>query len=1032
VPALEDRPPEAQPGKVFHPSEPKQTYFGTSQAGTRFALFTSFPFFSASSSLLPPRTFRKRWISFSLACFFGYILLDRSTVDLQMWNDISAWYPPTGLAVALFLGIGIDAFPIILVASYVAGLVNYHQSIASLDFLLVNPLIPSAYFLASHLLKKRLGPDLRLHSIRDVLNLLVHSLLASFFVSFFCSGLLCWSGSIPPRQYLPAALNWLIGDMVALSSVTPFLLEFLLPEARRFLGLAPPVELQVSVSSAQRRTKIFAENAAFFVAFVLSLFFVFGRNSDGANAHLFYLLFLPILWIAVRRGLRGAVLGIVLQDAALALIMVFRSTKLEDLALLQFLMLILAVTGLVLGVSIDERSKAQQNSDEERERIRLILESVAEGIYGIDTHGHCTFINAAGVRLLGYSSRDQLLGRHFHTLCHHSHHDGSPYPAQECRLIFAARDGTECHQAEDFLWRADGTGFPAEVWARPIFYAGRLFGAVVTFVDTTVRKQQQETLRAATLAAEAANRSKTTFLANMSHEIRTPMNGILGMTALLKDTPLNSEQREYLTLANSSAESLLRILNEILDFSKVEAGKLQLESADFSPEECLQEAFQLLSAVPQSKPIDLTWELGDTVPPLVNGDPTRLRQVLLNLLGNAIKFTEYGEVSVSLGVVQQTSEGIVLQFQVADSGIGIPPEKLNNIFEAFSQADMSTSRKYGGTGLGLAISERIVRLMGGSISVESIPAHGSRFTFTIAVRHPARALAAPVSASPRFSGRGIFAVVENERDAVLLSRLLRDWRISFELARSAQQARRELPFLAPSKFHSMLLVPEVNGFDPEILAAELQRLSPAPLPVISVQPAFRLRSQKEGRCLEMVRLIKPIGRESLLSALQQLWDQLGSSSEQPPQHSSAAITSLRVLLAEDNPVNQRLIARLLEKMGHTVTLAPDGQKAVELVSLEAFDLIVMDMQMPKMDGVEATRRIRASEKGTARHIPILALTANAFDEDRNLCLEAGMDGFLAKPVAPAQLRAEIERLWSAGAQLSLSTAKGPGIPAPEA
>ena len=470
--------------------------------------------------------------------------------------------------------------------------------------------------------------------------------------------------------------------------------------------------------------------------------------------------------------------------------------QLDQVADLQFLMFILSLTGLILGTASDERYEAQRRAEEKQESLRLILESAAEGIYGLDEVGVCTFINAAALRLLGFARPSDLLGKHLHSLCHHT---CKGRRSDECRMLETVKKGLDYHELDEQLRHAHDGIFPVEMWAHPVQRDGRFAGAVVGFVDTAKRKQQDEALLQAKAAAEAASSAKSEFLANMSHEIRTPMNGVLGMAALLAETPLNSEQQEYLKIVNSSAQSMLNLLNDILDLSRVEAGKLRLECVEFSPEDCLQEALQLLAAVPQGKPIDLSWEYTEVTPRVVRGDPTRLRQVLINLLGNAIKFTEQGEVSVSLRPLGSDAASHTLEFIVSDTGIGIMPEQLQKIFETFAQADMSTTRKFGGSGLGLTISERLVHLMGGDIKVESENGRGSRFTFSVRVAQAPDATT-PVAAPPFLRGKNVLLVAEVEKDRLLLTRFLGECGISVrvETGQTTNPGLRAFLFRCPA------------------------------------------------------------------------------------------------------------------------------------------------------------------------------------------------------------------------------------------
>lgn len=661
-----------------------------------------------------------------------YVLLDRTTVQFQMWHGISAWYPPSGLALAAMAGLDFTYAPLTLLAGWISALVNYHQSPLSYAFLLVSPILVLGYGGAAVVLRHLLGPDSQLRTLRDVMSYVYVVFFASCVVA--CLGTLALMGdqAVRPAYFSRAVLNWWIGDGVGFLCLTPFLLVYVTPWIRR-QGAFHPAQLSGSISPTQTRRKLFFrrfEIVAQGASVIISVWIVFGWDL-AKSYQLFYLFFLPVIWIAARQGLRGATSAIFLLNAAAMSVIWIVPGDLYRLALLQALMLVVSVTGLCLGTLISERVRIQEAAQKSEERVRLLLDSTGEAIYGVDLEGRCTFCNAATLRLLRYQDAAELLGEGMHEKIHHTLRDGTPNRLSDCSLHEGVVKGESVHITGEILWRSDGTFFESEVWSHPILHNRAILGAVVTFFDVTERLHAQEELRRAKDSAESANQAKSEFLANISHEIRTPMNGIIGMTDLTLETELNPDQREYLQLVKSSANSLLLLLNDILDFSKIEAGKIELDPVDFALRESLEGILKSPQVNARHKGLELLWRVAADVPDHLVGDPGRLGQVLLNLVGNAVKFTERGGISVDVERHSQTPDGrTVIQFQVKDTGIGIPQEKHALIFEAFTQADGSTTRKYGGTGLGLAISTKLVTLMGGRIWVESGPGHGTTFRFT--------------------------------------------------------------------------------------------------------------------------------------------------------------------------------------------------------------------------------------------------------------------------------------------------------------
>ncbi len=668
---------------------------------------------------------------------------------------------------------------------------------------------------------------------------------------------------------------------------------------------------------------------------------------------------------------------------------------------------------------------AQQSASdrEDLETLSLVASRATNAVLIMDADGSIQWTNDAFAAQTGYSNAE-VFGERLDKVLFGA--DTDPKAVRDFQQ--ALRNGHEI--TEDVQqYHRDGRTYWVECKLIPIHDTdGKLSRWIGIQSDVTRRRQTEEALRAAKQAAETSSRTKSEFLANMSHEIRTPLNAILGMAELALTTDLSPEQRDYLRTVRSSADTLLQLLNDVLDISKIEAGKMEIEEVDFSLPDVIRETTKALAVKAHEKGLELSVHMPMDITQYLRGDPTRIRQVLFNLVGNAIKFTDRGEVAVEVEEQWRTDEDVGLHFSVRDTGIGIPKDRLQQIFESFTQVDSSTTRRFGGSGLGLTITSQLLRLMNGKIWVQSKQGKGSTFHFTIQLKigqQPTDASSTHMDAGT-LAGKSVLVVDDNATNRRILEEMLRHWRMRPTLATGAPDALKQLEKASRSNepFDVVLLdamMPQVDGFG---LAEKIQSR-----PDISCGTVMMLssadRPSSAARCRELgirAHLVKPITAstllETILTALSQDVTQGRAKRPAAPLDEELAARpepkrSLRVLVVDDHEPNRNLAIKILERRGHACIPATDGDEAISACAQDAFDAVLMDVQMPGRDGLSATREIRLQQERSGSQFPIIALTAHALSSDREKCLAAGMDAYLAKPIHARELVALVERITGA-------------------
>ncbi len=661
-------------------------------------------------------------------------------------------------------------------------------------------------------------------------------------------------------------------------------------------------------------------------------------------------------------------------------------------------------------VDISIQKQAQQELEESEERFRQIIENATDIIFRTDSVGKLSYVNPIGLKLFGYTLEEAIGRDYLDVICAED--------VEAVRQFYRNQALTKTVQTyfEFIAITRSGKKIVLGQNIRLLLHGQQITGFLAIARDISEKNRHEQELKEAKETAESATVAKSQFLATMSHEIRTPMNGVIGMTDLLLQTSLNDEQREYTEIIRSSGETLLTLINDILDFSKIESGKLDMEKRPIEVQSLIEETFDLIARRAVEKQLDIVYLIDPSVPPYIIGDPVRLRQILLNLTNNAIKFTERGEILVSVKEMRKEEGMTILQFSVKDTGIGIPKDQVNKLFQAFSQVDASTTRKFGGTGLGLVITKRLVELMEGEVWVESEEGKGSTFYFTIKVPTTTSIEGLPKKyirgKIPELQGKRILLVDDNATNLNILSIQCTNWGMH---PRTTSSQREALQWISEQNPFDIAIIdfnmPEMNGVD---LARSIQTMKiDRPFPIVLFSSSGRTEfSETENELFDAV-IMKPLKQAQLYSTLIDVLAKnrsgqfVKASAGQQKIEPLAQYIPLSILIAEDNFINQKLAIRLLQQLGYSADVAVNGKEALEKANQKRYDIILMDLHMPEMDGLTATREIVRTIDPSIRP-KIIAMTADAMSGDREKCIDAGMDDYLSKPVRLEGLRAMLQ------------------------